>query len=72
MILDLFWDPDDHGLSLLAQSIPAILNSFYSRMLKKSASLFCSFGLSGLSGLSGWFGLSGLFCCLTQRNQTTK
>jgi hypothetical protein len=28
--------------------------------------------LSGSSHLSGWSGLSGLFCCLTQRNQTTK
>jgi len=33
-----------------------------SRMLKKSASLFCSFGLFGLSRLSGLFGLFGLSC----------
>ena len=35
------------------------------RMLKKPASLSCSFGLFSLSGSSG---RSGLFCCLTQRN----
>jgi hypothetical protein len=32
------------------------------RMLKKSASLFCSFGLFGLSGLSRLIGLFGLSC----------
>ena len=33
------------------------------RMLKKSASLSCSFSLSGLSRLIGLFGLSCLFGC---------
>jgi hypothetical protein len=46
MILDLFWDPDDHGLSLLEKFTHATLNSFYSRMLKKSA----SFVLAALRG----------------------
>jgi hypothetical protein len=30
------------------------LNAILNRMLKKSASLSCSFGLFGLSGLFGW------------------
>jgi hypothetical protein len=33
-----------------------------SRMLKKSASLSCPFGLLGLSGLSRLIGLFGLSC----------
>ena len=37
-----------------------------SRMLKKSASLSCSFGLFGLSGLSRVFGFSG------SRNKTNQ
>jgi len=38
-------------------------------MLKKSASLPCSFGLSGLSGLSR---LSRLFGCLVSLGHATK
>jgi len=41
-------------------------------MLKKSASLSCSFGLFGLSGLSGLFDLSRLFGFSGSSNKTNQ
>jgi hypothetical protein len=41
-------------------------------MMKKPASLSCSFGLFGLSGPSGLFCLSRSFGCLVSLGQATK
>ena len=41
-----------------------------SRMLKKTASLFCSFGLFGLSGLFGWLNETNQMDQMDQIDQT--